>query len=67
MSELTSCNYCDYKRIVVTRKDEEGKLVTTSGGFGLGGINIHFVKPGEEPTDDNFVAWFMELTDHCVC
>ncbi len=67
MSELTSCNYCNYKRIKARRKEQEGRIVTASGDFGLGGINIHFVKTGDKPSEDNFVAWFMELTDHCVC
>ena len=68
MSSLTSCNHCDLKVIEARYKKKKGLLVTKTGEFGLGGISYHYLKTGEElPSDDNFVAWFMELTDHCVC
>lgn len=68
MSSLTPCNYCSLNRIKWRISKEIGGLVTAPGNFGLGGTSYHHVlTTDEEPSEDNFVAWFMELTDHCVC
>ena len=73
MSELTPCNHCtlcDIKR----RAREDGKLVVLKAHPEEGspsGQDV-FVSPGETKYSERFrkeywTAWFMELTDHCVC
>ncbi len=59
MSELTPCNYCDLKSIKARAK-RDGKKVKTGPSKTLPGWTV--VKVGGEA-----VAWFMKLTDHCVC
>ena len=63
MSELTPCNYCTLKHIRA-RAREDGEKVTLA-------------KPKDKDMDELMevavsldgeeVAWFMKLTDHCVC
>lgn len=69
MSELTQCNYCSLQEIQ-RRAKREGKFVTRRADtkYALGGFNV-YVYPRGVPIDHDkhFVAWFMELTDHCVC
>lgn len=56
MSELTRCCCCVYEDIK-HRALEEDKDVTLKREDG--GIAVY--------VDGEFSAWFMELTDHCVC
>lgn len=58
MSDLTRCNYCDLL-VIKSFAKEENKKVKLKANKEHGGIDV-FV-------DKKFVAWFMELTDHCVC
>ena len=63
MSELTPCNYCSYERMKAMCKES--------------GEKIRLKKPDDKEMadlmqwaveiDGEEVAWFMELTDHCVC
>jgi len=77
VSELTPCNYCSFKRIK-RRAKQDNNTVTLRYGF-MGGKDC-FVHPPdvvitpEIAKDENhplhkqyFVAWFMELPDHCCC
>ena len=59
MSELTPCNYCTYKGIKERCKKEgkKVKLVSSKEIPGWRAVKIE----GKE------VAWFMEITNHCVC
>lgn len=57
MSDMTQCNYCSFRSIKSRHRDE--KITRKQSDKELGGIDV-FV-------DGKFVAWFMELTDHCVC
>lgn len=74
MSDLTPCNYCNLNRIKRYAK-REGRTVALHPGVptqGLpGDVNIYVVPPGEElitgDESPHFAAWFMELTNHCVC
>ena len=66
MSELTSCNYCNLKKIKVNAKREHKKVkikrspqVGTERYENMGGVDV-FV-------NGKNVAWFMELPDHCCC
>jgi hypothetical protein len=51
---------------------EEGKVVTLKLSK-FGGSDVYVHNEDEEPIldpdrdDSNFVAWFMALTDYCVC
>jgi hypothetical protein len=58
MSELTVCNYCSLKRI---REDNKGKKIEVRADkkHSLGGYEV--------TVNGKMVAWFMALTDHCVC
>jgi hypothetical protein len=66
MSELTPCNYCSLERIKARAK-KEGRVIVT-----VIGQNV-YVHPPEikrkdlGPDGPYWVAWFMSLTDHCVC
>ncbi len=72
MSELTLCNYCSLlninadakiKRQVVTKRGD----TKPSGAF-PNGVTILVHPKGVHPTrDEHFVAWFADLTTHCVC
>jgi len=73
MSDLTICNYCMLGRIG-TRALEEGNSVMLRDcpveHFPLG--KAVFVYPKGTEGDQRFqskykVAWFVELSDHCVC
>lgn len=59
MSELTPCNYCTLKGMKDHYK-EEGKEVKVTRSKEMQGWLAAEVD-GEE------IAWFMELTGHCVC
>lgn len=67
MSDLTPCNYCNFHRIVDT-KDKLSQAILEPGRGPAGGQDL-YVRPVDEKLDreKHWVAWFMELTDHCVC
>ena len=77
MSELTQCNYCSMKDIKREAKGKGHRVVTREGTGQLGGINVYILPPGVEMAkvikDDDefskkyFVAWFMKLSESCVC
>jgi len=74
MSDLTICNFCrlqGYRR----QAKENNKKVSVRTGTPYknlpAGIAI-YIHPKELKNEDRFqkqfhVAWFMELTDRCVC
>lgn len=65
MSELTPCNYCSLKRLKASAEARGNEVILR---LAHGGTNAYLVKKGEkvQPGDEP-VAWFMELTNHCVC
>ena len=64
MGELTSCNYCTLKRVKRQAKEEGKKVVVKPGDW----HKSPFGSPGKDIfVDDKKVAWFAELTGHCVC
>jgi hypothetical protein len=67
MSELTKCNYCKLL-IIIKNASREGKVARVMNG------NVYVLYPHEtldtrSPDDGNtqWVAWMMEIPDHCVC
>lgn len=64
MSELTRCNYCDYNDYV--RIYPRVVVVPEPSEYFPRAVAIH-VWQEEGPNEKNRVAWFAELSDHCVC
>ena len=66
MSDLTSCNYCDYTAIMSRRG--KAQAILEPGHDELGGVTL-YIRPLDETLDreKHFSAWFMELTDSCCC
>ena len=71
MSELTSCNYCNLQRYKRQAKEQNARLY-------LRGQDVFIVPKGQKldmtvdpktgnHTSGQWVAWLMEITDHCVC
>lgn len=77
MSELTKCCYCYMQWIKKTAVNVNKSVITRACAGQLGGINVYVVPSGTVIpkviiADDvfskkYFVAWFMKLTDYCVC
>ena len=74
MSELTTCNYCNLKRMEEDAKAEGNKVTLIPSKSKMGGsevyvhprsINIKKFNRGQ--LQRFWVAWMMEITDHCVC
>ena len=60
------CNYCSL-RSIEARSAKTGKRVVQLPATGEG-VNVYVVPVGISIDEDrHFAAWFMELTDHCVC
>ena len=79
MSELTSCNYCNLKRIRADHRGTGARIyVRYNAKWGLGGCNVYVIPKGikapkggikdDTPFHNEYsVSWFMELTNRCVC
>lgn len=70
MSELTKCNHCQLKEIKAraNSNNEKIKLIPEAVDDWDRGIRVLVYTPGREPDYvEDFVAWFAEVTDHCVC
>jgi len=74
MSEKTKCNYCDYMQILADAKRCGQRVTLLDEDFGMGGqaaymhpkkTRIESLSPGQRKKF--FRAWFMKLTDYCVC
>ena len=75
MSELTPCNYCDLKRYKAEAKKQH-KVITVREDLTslLSGFDVYrhpkkvkIVALPPEERKQYHIAWFMALTDHCVC
>jgi len=70
---MSICNFCTLQRMRKRARKKGLRIVTrriqpkSREDWGMGGLDIHLLKKGEKPTNDNRKAWFMELTAHCVC
>lgn len=63
----TPCNYCTLRRIR-ERAADNGQIVTVIPlEDPVGSAEAHVHLPTEQATDNNVVAWFMLLPDHCCC
>jgi len=70
LSEFTLCNYCSMEILKRRAKREDKKVVMRAKALSRSfpkGVDIHLVPKGKEATKQNWVAWFAELTNHCVC
>ena len=74
MSELTPCNYCKMRTIKATARREHKLVITHPHPMGSWktGVDVYSVPDHGErwvnkPHKKFWVAWFAELTDHCVC
>jgi hypothetical protein len=68
VGELTPCNYCNHRHDRASAK-RKGEIIVLKHDRGpLGGMNCYAVPKGEElDHEKHFVAWYMELTDRCMC
>ena len=76
MSELTTCNHCNLKRIKAEAKKSGAKVFKRSNAE-YGGVDIYVVPKGDtldttrhpktKNPSDQWKAWMMEITDRCEC
>jgi hypothetical protein len=66
MSELTQCNWHSLQYIKRQYGDDNVKLLPARGSE-LGGLDVYVRKNKDAPWSEKPVAWFMQLTAHCVC
>jgi hypothetical protein len=73
MSFLTKCNFCKLKVLEEIAK-EQGKSIHLRNSNEYGGVYVHELGPGEpvntadwDEGNPQIRAWFMELSDSCVC
>ena len=70
MSELTNCNYCSWRRIQMQAKQggySVALIDNTAYRLPAGVPTTQFQKWSKQDKEPYFLAWFMELTNHCVC
>lgn len=78
MSALTQCNYCSLRAIKHRAVHEHKHVHTCMGGGRLSGVDVYVIPvtmdaPKGKITEASefhkqyWVAWFMEITDRCVC
>jgi len=70
MSEFTTCNYCKLRDIKANAKKTNSKVKIKSD-IKYGGKKVFIYNESEQLDEsedsEHFEAWFMALTDHCVC
>lgn len=68
---MSVCNHCTLKAITQRARREGKRVVRRPENFGLGGVAVHVLESGEQvdvnEESTTRVAWFMELTEGCVC
>ena len=75
MSERTSCNYHNLKRLRKEVKESGNVLISKEATHPNGGTDFFSLTQNEneenlnekEFRDKHFIAWMWEITDHCVC
>ena len=65
MSELTLCNYCIYKRMSENAAERDAVVILEPEPDPLSTDNPWIAARYSDQTEPS--AWFMELTDRCVC
>lgn len=74
---MSSCNYCNFRKLKAMAPKGMKVTVIPSGArsLGLGGVDV-YVHPetlklkspvSEEYHKKYFSSWFMELPSHCCC
>ena len=71
---MNQCNFCDFQKIKTTA-GKCGKLVTTKRSQTYGGTRVYVhdkhrdlqSNPFNHSEDPDFIAWYEELTDFCIC
>jgi len=65
---VTDCNFCTLQHLKIVANNANAEIVlapNSQPGLGPDGIDVFIKYPSDaKPT---WVAWFMKLTDHCVC
>ncbi|MBU0598719.1 hypothetical protein KKF61_07105 [Patescibacteria group bacterium] len=57
---MSRCNYCTFQSIKnKARKNKQKVIVKPDLKYKLGGVNVY--------VNGKFMAWFMELPEHCCC
>lgn len=83
MSELTKCNFCSLRELKRRARKEGTRIVIRANPGKLKGVDVYLVPKGVKvpqkimaTTEGKhgdmfhvkyFAAWFMALTDYCVC
>ncbi len=67
MSELTSCNYCNLKALKRNTKENEILVRLNGNEFYRHPKIVDFKKLSDKEKQKYWIAWMMEITDHCVC
>lgn len=78
MSELTSCNYCNLKRIKRAAKAKDYKVtILYDAKWGMGGANVYThpkyvniagLEGGEDGERKNYrSSWMMSIPKECCC
>lgn len=62
MSELTRCNWCSLREMRAKAKRRKTKVIIENGSGDFTGWKVVRYSDRELPS-----AYFMELSDHCVC
>ncbi len=72
MSSLTTCNFCNLKRIKENAKDKK-VVMLPSLSSSLGGYDVFVYPKGLSLSkmlnkkDRYWAAWFMSISDKCCC
>lgn len=62
------CNLCSLKSIKKKRKGTGVRILQRLDTGKMHGTNIYAVPKGEKlDHDKHFIAWFMEIPNHCCC
>lgn len=65
MSELTTCNYCNLRAIKHRLKPGETLSLQPAKDMGEFGGTDAVIR--DQDGQEHHAAWFMQLTDSCVC
>lgn len=65
MGVIGKCNYCTLKWLQQRAKSTYQEITVKAAPEG--GVDVYRHKIGQTPTDEDWVAWFMDLTTECRC
>lgn len=66
---MSMCNHCSYSAMErdAKRKGKRVVRIPSTQMEHMGGYEVHILSRGEKPSEKNWVAWMMEITDRCAC